>query len=123
MPWTFGGMIGRTGESCLPGKLLQSRTESLLTATRLTHVITDDSDRIIIVLVGETRGHDAQEFWKALFARLSAKLSSKPKERPKAFSKQSKDTANRGDFCALNFGVSYGGGNLVRGLPDGLSIS
>ncbi|VDC00803.1 unnamed protein product [Peniophora sp. CBMAI 1063] len=72
----------------------------------------DWKDGIIVVLAGKSEGQGAAEFWADLFKRLSAKLNELPAELPDALPADNKDTANRGDFAAINFGVSYGGGNL-----------
>lgn len=63
--------------------------------------------------MGRSRDEGSVKFWDDLFQRLSHKLHSLPAQYPLAFRHTKKDTANRGDFKAINFGVSYGGGNLV----------
>ncbi|KAI0028544.1 hypothetical protein K488DRAFT_58320 [Vararia minispora EC-137] len=75
------------------------------------HLVLNDEERIIMVLVGNPTEDDRrppEQQWQAIFQRLSKKVEAERCEHVATF-----DTRHRrGVYSVLSFGLSYGGGQV-----------
>ncbi|KAI0028040.1 hypothetical protein K488DRAFT_90162 [Vararia minispora EC-137] len=75
----------------------------------LTHLVLDDEERIIMVLVGNPSENDKcppEQRWHALFQRLAKKVEAERYDHAVSFDVNHR----RGAYSVLSFGLSYGGG-------------
>ncbi|KAI0056527.1 hypothetical protein BV25DRAFT_1813909 [Artomyces pyxidatus] len=84
------------------------------------YVILDSKERIIGALVpppieGDARSPEAR--WEAAMERLGWKFEDLRVRGEERGAFASAAPAARGDFTAVSFGVSYGGGQVVSGVP------
>ncbi|KAI0309043.1 hypothetical protein OF83DRAFT_1072616, partial [Amylostereum chailletii] len=95
---------------------LHSSAASRLTSPRTPYAILDEQDRVIAVLLGRPLDGDEQspeQRWDVAMARLAALLEEERSRVEETFQGEM-GHHRRGDYAALSFGLSYGGGQKVR---------